>query len=153
MTNPTAPSQGSHALIDDMSFLLARASALSNAAGNAALAEFDLKVRSYSVLELAAVGGRTSQREIAEFLRLDPSQVVALVDKLQKAKLVEREPDQRDRRANVIVATALGLETLEKAREKVQATAHLLHSELTESERITLADLLRRTAFPSNPSR
>src|SRR5690554_1296968 len=87
MTIPAERPVGSRALIDDTSFLLARASALSNSAGNAALAEFGLKVRSYSVLELAADGGRTSQREIAEFLRLDPSQVVALVDELQKAKL------------------------------------------------------------------
>lgn len=149
MTNPAAQSQGSQTLIDDMSFLLARASALSNAAGNAALAEFGLKVRSYSVLELAADNGRTSQREIAEFLRLDPSQVVALVDKLQRAKLVEREPDQRDRRANVIVATPLGLETLEKARTRVRNAADTLHGDLTADERATLTDLLRRTAFPS----
>ena len=149
MTNPAAQHLGSQALIDDMSFLLARASALSNAAGNAALAEFGLKVRSYSVLELAAVGGRTSQREIAEFLRLDPSQVVALVDELQRAKLVDREPDQRDRRANVIVATALGLETLEKARTRVRAAADSLYGDLTASERATFTELLRRTAFPS----
>ena len=149
MTNPAVQRQGSQALIDDMSFLLARASALSNAAGNAALAEFGLKVRSYSVLELAAVGQRPSQREIAEFLRLDPSQVVALVDDLQRAKLVDREPDERDRRANVIVATDLGLQTLEKARVRVRAAADSLHGDLTQAERATLTDLLRRTAFPS----
>lgn len=153
MTNPAAPSQGSQALIDDMSFLLARASAVSNAAGNAALAEFGLKVRSYSVLELAGDGGRTSQREIADFLRLDPSQVVALVDQLQKANLVAREPDPRDRRANVIVVTPLGVDTLVKARQKIRAAAQSLHSELSESERATLADLLRRTAFPGGQSR
>lgn len=148
MTNPAVQPQGTQALIDDMSFLLARASALSNAAGNAALAEFGLKVRSYSVLELAADNGRTSQREIAEFLRLDPSQVVALVDKLQRAGLVAREPDQRDRRANVIVATPLGLETLEKARSRVRTAAESLHGDLTAEEQATLTDLLRRTAFP-----
>ena len=149
MTNPAVQHKGSQALIDDMSFLLARASALSNAAGNAALAEVSLTVRSYSVLELAAVDGRTSQREIAEFLRLDPSQVVALVDKLQRAKLVDREPDQRDRRANVIVATPLGLETLTRARTRVRAAVDSLHGNLTESERTTLTDLLRKSAFPS----
>jgi len=148
MTNPAVQSQESPALIEDMSFLLARASALSNAAGNAALAEFGLKVRSYSVLELAASGTRTSQREIAEFLRLDPSQVVALVDKLQRAKLVAREPDERDRRANVIVATPLGVETLESARARVRAAAESLHGDLTADERTTLTELLRRTAFP-----
>ena len=78
MTSSAPDPHGSRALVDDMSFLLARASALSNAAGNAALADYGLTVRSYSVLELAADGGRTSQREIAEFLRLDPSQEAVL---------------------------------------------------------------------------
>lgn len=146
---PEADPQGSQALIDDMSFLLARASALSNAAGNAALAEFGLTVRSYSVLELAADGGRTSQREIAEFLRLDPSQVVALVDRLQKSGLVEREPDPRDRRANVIVATSIGLQTLGAARRQVRTASQALHGDLTETERAAFTELLRRAAFPS----
>jgi len=145
----TADPQGSQALVDDMSFLLARASALSNAAGNAALAEFGLTVRSYSVLELAADGGRTSQREIAEFLRLDPSQVVALVDRLQKSGLVEREPDPRDRRANVIVATPTGMQTLGAARGQVRTASQALYGDLTESERATFTELLRRAAFPS----
>lgn len=152
MTNPVEHLQGSKALIDDTSFLLARASALSNAAGNSALAEFGLKVRSYSVLELAGSEGRTSQREIADFLRLDPSQVVALVDELQQSDLVGREPDPRDRRANVIVATPRGLELLEKARTKVRTAVQALHADLTESERNTLAELLRRTAFPAQQS-
>ena len=73
---------------DDLSFLLARANALSLAAGNAALAQHGLRVRSYSVLALAAGDARPSQRELAEFLRLDPSQVVALVDDLQARGLV-----------------------------------------------------------------
>lgn len=149
MTNPAVHTNGTQALIGDMSFLLARASALSNASGNSALSGFGLKVRSYSVLELAADGGRTSQREIAEFLRLDPSQVVALVDDLQKAQLVAREPDQRDRRANAIIATPLGQATLAQARDALQANGPTARSGLTDTERETLAALLRKIAFPS----
>src|SRR5688572_23016252 len=85
----------------DLVFLLARANALTLAAANAALAEHGLKARSYSVLALAADGARPTQRELAEFLRLDPSQVVALVDGLEKRQLVERRTDPADRRANV----------------------------------------------------
>ena len=136
------------ALVDDLSFLLARANALSIAAANAALADLGLRVRSYSVLSLAAEPSPPSQREIAEFLRLDPSQVVALVDDLQKAGLVTREPDPRDRRANVIAATPAGRTLLARARESVLRAEHELHSELTETERATLSALLRKTAFP-----
>src|SRR5665811_2023376 len=79
------------ALTEDLSFLLARANALSLAAGNAALAEYGLRVRSYSVLALAVDDMRPSQRDLAAFLRLDPSQVVSLVDDLQRRGLVQRE--------------------------------------------------------------
>ncbi|MGM7699147.1 MarR family winged helix-turn-helix transcriptional regulator [Microbacterium sp. A84] len=149
MTESITRLTGSEALVGDMSFLLARASALSNAAGNAALADVGMKVRPYAVLELAAGEARTSQREIAEFLRLDPSQVVALVDDLQKSGLVTREPDTRDRRANVVIATPHGLETLTRARQAVRRAERDTHSQLTDTERVTLADLLRKTAFPA----
>lgn len=136
-------------LQDDLSFLLARANALSLAAGNVALSPHDLRVRSYSVLALAAGSGRPSQRELAEFLRLDPSQVVALVDDLQARGLVAREPDPRDRRANVVVATAQGRALHAAASESARAAERELHSDLSDIERDQLADLLRRLAFPS----
>jgi len=149
MTDTRVQPTGAEALAGDMSFLLARASALSNAAGNAALAPVGLKVRSYSVLELAAGEVRISQREIADFLRLDPSQVVALVDDLQVAGMVVREPDARDRRANVVVATPLGQQTLVQARRAVRDAELSSHAQLTSAERATLAVLLQKAAFPA----
>ena len=147
--SPTADVRPGAALSEDVSFLLARASALSNAAGNAALAGPGLKVRSYSVLSLAAERSHPSQRDIADFLRLDPSQVVPLVDELQKAGLVTREADERDRRTNVIIATPAGRALLEKARASVLRATRALHSELSDAEHETLAELLRRAAFPA----
>jgi DNA-binding MarR family transcriptional regulator len=139
--------QRAGALGDDLSFLLARANALSLAAGNAALAEHGLRVRSYSVLSLAAGEPRTSQRELSEMLRLDPSQVVALVDDLQARGLVERTPDPSDRRANVVVATAAGTNLQLRAADAVGAAERSLHAQLSDDERMLLADLLRRIAF------
>lgn len=135
------------ALADDMSFLLARANAISLAAGNAALAEHGLKARSYSVLVLAAGDARPSQRELAEFLRLDPSQVVSLVDELQSRRLVERRPDPSDRRANVVVATDAGRAVVATARESARVAEERVHAQLSEADRATLAELLRRLAF------
>ncbi|HKP06858.1 MAG TPA: MarR family winged helix-turn-helix transcriptional regulator [Microbacterium sp.] len=138
------------ALTDDVSFLLARANAIALAAGNAALAPHGLKARSYSVLVLAAGEARPSQRELAEFLRLDPSQVVSLVDDLQSRKLVERRPDPSDRRANVVVATPAGRELIATARESARAAEERVHAELSSDDRETLARLLRTLAFPSD---
>ena len=135
-------------LTDDLSFLLARANAIALAAGNSALGDHGLKARSYSVLTLAAGEARPSQRELAEFLRLDPSQVVSLVDDLQSRGLVERRPDPADRRANVVVATEAGRALAESARESARAAEERVHAALSGSERETLTALLRRLAFP-----
>jgi DNA-binding MarR family transcriptional regulator len=138
----------SSALTDDVSFLLARANAIALAAGNAALAEHGLKARSYSVLVLASGDARPSQRELAEFLRLDPSQVVSLVDELQSRGLVERRPDPSDRRANVVVATDAGRSLVVTARESARAAEERVHAQLSADDRETLSALLRALAFP-----
>lgn len=137
------------ALADDTSFLLARANALALAAGNEALGEHGLKARSYAVLALAADDSRPTQRELAEFLRLDPSQVVALVDDLQRRGLVVREPDPSDRRANVVVATPAGRTLHARAQLAARSAERRLHADLTTAQQDQLAELLRLLAFPS----
>lgn len=136
-------------LSNELSFLLARANALSLAAGNAALAPSGLRARSYSILALAADGSRPSQRDLADFLRLDPSQVVALVDDLQARGFVTREPDPADRRANVVVATSAGREVYERAHAEARAAEQRVFARLTASERERVAELLRLVAFPA----
>jgi DNA-binding MarR family transcriptional regulator len=135
-------------LFDDFSFLLARANALSLAAGNVALREHGLRVRSYSVLALTASRLQPTQRELAELLRLDPSQVVALVDDLQSRGLVTRHPDPNDRRVNVVVATDEGRTAYARAASAVADAQQALLEGFSVSERDQLAALLHRLAFP-----
>jgi DNA-binding MarR family transcriptional regulator len=135
-------------LFDDPSFLLARVNALSLAAGSAALSEHGLRVRSYSVLALAASGRQPTQRELAELLRLDPSQVVALVDDLQSRSLVTRLPDPSDRRVNVVLATDQGRALHGAAAVSVAAAQDELLRGLAAAERGQLTALLQKLAFP-----
>ncbi|WP_433496555.1 MarR family winged helix-turn-helix transcriptional regulator [Sphaerimonospora sp. CA-214678] len=136
------------ALAEDLGFLLARANSIALAAANAALAEHGLKARSYSVLALAAEHS-PSQRELAEFLRLDPSQIVALVDKLEKRRLVERHTHPADRRANIVVATDAGRALFDRARESARAVELSLQARVTPEDHDRLARLLRMLAFPA----
>lgn len=147
-SNTAATRPGPSPLDDDVSFLLARANALSLGAGNAALAPFGLRVRSYSVLALSVGDARPSQRELAEYLRLDPSQVVALVDDLQRRGYVRRETDPSDRRANVLVATPDGEACFAQARVAVRDAEQRLHAGLRDTDRARLSELLRQLAFP-----
>lgn len=134
-------------LTEDLSFLLARANANSLVIGHGALRAFGLKSRSYSVLSLACDDLRPSQRELADFLRLDPSQVVAIVDDLEEKDLVRRETDPRDRRSRVIVPTGSGRRLEREARAALLAAETELHATLTDIEREALAGLLQRLAF------
>lgn len=138
------------AIGSDVSFLMARANAMSLSAANSRLASHDLRVRSYSVLTLACDDARPSQKEIADFLRLDPSQVVSLIDDLQKRGLVERIPDPKDRRSNVLTATPEGRALHERARVEVRAAEDQMLAELTHEERAVLGKVLQRLAFPAN---
>lgn len=104
-------------------------------------------MRSYSVLALASGGDNPSQRELATFLRLDPSQVVALVDDLERRRLVERLTDPNDRRANVVRGTAEGRALAAKAAAALEDVDDLVFEGLSLAEREKLADMLDRVAF------
>ena len=83
----------------NIEFLMARARSIGSENANRLLSQLGLRVRSYSVLSLACSPAQPSQRELADFLSLDPSQIVALVDELEKRGLVCRSTDKRDRRS------------------------------------------------------
>jgi DNA-binding MarR family transcriptional regulator len=133
------------ALPDDVGFLLSRASGLVVRASNASLAGHGLRVRSYSVLLLAADSEEgVSQRELADVLGLDPSQVVLLVDELAAAGLVERRPSPADRRTKLVVATDAGRAARGRAGLDVDATLARQLAELTAGEQHLLRELLTR---------
>ncbi|WP_306918235.1 MarR family winged helix-turn-helix transcriptional regulator [Arthrobacter sp. V4I6] len=128
-------------------FLAARTISIGTARANAMLAPLGLKVRSYSVLALACTADAPSQRELADFLCLAPSQIVALVDGLERRDLVERLNVPGDRRSNVIRATSSGKMLYTRASETVREAEDISLHELTAEERNQLRSLLQKTAF------
>ena len=134
-------------ITNDVGFLLAKLHAAGSVLNNQALAEFDLKERSYSVLILATSGLEPTQRELADFLSLDPSQIVALVDELEKRGLVVRAPGKQDRRAKTVTATAAGA----KLHARASAAAARAETEaldgLEAAEVATLKVLLRKALW------
>jgi len=158
ITRPAAPSRSVNPampdirlratdLVNEIEFLAARARSLGSARANEMLAPLDLKVRSYSILALACSGKGPSQRELAEFLSLDPSQIVALVDGLEARRLVKRAPDPSDRRSKIISATAEGRRLYVRATVAVQQADDISLRALSAGDREQLRTLLRRIAF------
>jgi DNA-binding MarR family transcriptional regulator len=135
------------AIADDVGLLLAKLHAAGSVLNNKALAEFGLRERSYSVLRLACSGLEPTQRELAEFLSLDPSQIVALVDELEGRGLVSREQGRTDRRQKIVLATPEGERLHAQANKALTACEAETLSALTESEAATLRKLLRKALW------
>jgi DNA-binding MarR family transcriptional regulator len=141
-------------LTEDVGFLLTRASGLAVRATNDALAGLGLRVRQYSVLVLAddSADG-ISQRDLAEVLGLDPSQVVALVDELAAAELVERRPSPTDRRQRLVAATAKGVRLRRRADAAAAAGLQRQLGDLSADEQGTLRGLLQRVVAGPDDAR
>lgn len=75
---------------------------------NAKLGEYGITIgQSFILLSLLERDGR-NVKELAERLLIDSSAITGLVDRLEKEELVERRPDERDRRALRIHLTPKG---------------------------------------------
>jgi DNA-binding MarR family transcriptional regulator len=87
-----------------------------------------------------------SQREISDWLGLDASDVVGVLDILEAAGLVERRRDAADRRRHAVVLTAAGDRAARRlSLVRDQAEARVL-ARLEPGERAQLAELLNRAA-------
>ena len=96
------------------------------------------------VLKVIDQRGPVSQREISDVLLVDPSDLVAVLDILEGAGLIERRRDPKDRRRNAVVVTEAGHKTADRLRElQLRAETETL-SRLDVHERRQLAELIDR---------
>ena len=146
-TEVQTPRLASARIGSDVGLLLAKLHAEGSVLNNKALADFGLRERSFSVLTLACSGLEPTQRELADFLSLDPSQVVTLVDDLERRGLVERAQGKQDRRAKIIVSTAEGRRMHAKARAAMDAAELDQLATLSGEESRELKRLLRKALW------
>jgi len=135
------------ALASDIDFLAVKAFAAGTRIANRRLAGLDLRVRSYSVLAITCGERSVTQRDLAELLALDPSQIVALVDELETEGLVRREVDPTDRRSRVVRATEEGRTRFAAARDAIGEAQEEAFGALDAEERDELLRLLRKLVF------
>lgn len=125
-------------------FLLAKAGGRAIRDLNRALEPFGLRSRHYTVLVASAHHGGLSQRELGAVLAVDPSAIVSLVDDLERAGLVRREPHPDDRRTRLVVTTDKGRTALAQAQTLAAGVDDAMLAPLSARERKLLLDLLTR---------
>ncbi|MGW7427197.1 MarR family winged helix-turn-helix transcriptional regulator [Streptomyces sp. NPDC054813] len=82
-------------------------------------------------------------RKLAQKLKCEPSNVTGIVDRLEARGLAERRPDPADRRVKLAAATDEGRRVARELRDGLRFAREPLAG-LSDAERLTLRDLLRR---------
>jgi DNA-binding MarR family transcriptional regulator len=129
--NQTGPRIGSaacgEALADDLGWGLGVVFRAYVTAAHEAVAELPGGPRGYQVLASAAQSAVGSQLALAQRLGIDRTVMTYLLDDLEAAGLIARQPDPADRRARRVVATEKGVELLVTLDARLRAAeAHLL---------------------------
>lgn len=108
------------------------------------LTAFGLRPRHVIGLTLLRGSGEQSQADLAEALGIDPTNVVALLNELESAGLVERRRSPADRRRHTVVLTPRGVQRLTEIESALAGLEHRMFAALDGDEQATLHRLLQR---------
>ncbi|MGA7522154.1 MAG: MarR family transcriptional regulator [Acidobacteriaceae bacterium] len=98
------------------------------------------------ILRMLARFAGLSQRDLAERLGIHPSRLVSLLDELETAGLLVREPNAEDRRLYSLQLTPAGRERMAELGRVARRHNEALCGALTLEERTQLESLLNRIA-------
>ena len=129
---------------DRPTWLLGRANARSQALLADAFAQAEMRGYHFRVLAALEEHGPTSQADLSRTTGIDTSDVVAAVNHLVSTGFVRRQPDEVDRRRNVISITKSGLIAVDRVGSVVDRVQNAVLEPLSENERKTFLHLLAK---------
>lgn len=130
-------------------WLLGRAARRAERVTQQSLFEAGMRRGFYGVLATLEEFGPGAQAEIGRRLGIDPSDMVAILNDLERAGYVSRERDPDDRRRNSVTMTAAGAETLVRFDAAIADAQDEMLGSLSAAERDQLLTLLKRLAAPA----
>lgn len=108
------------------------------------IAHLRLTPDQFTVIRTLLESEGITQRELAQRMSSDPNTIAALVERMEQAGLIQREPHQKDRRAHCLRLTARGRSKYLKARAlAIQMQSEILSVLPAEVRERFLADLDR----------
>ncbi|KQW17080.1 MarR family transcriptional regulator [Streptomyces sp. Root369] len=126
------------------SWLLGRAAARGRALVAEALAAEGMKMWHHVVLSAVRDLAPVAQADLGRGVRLDPKDLVGILNDLQSAGLVLREPDPTDRRKNAVSLTHEGARLLKRCEKVAREANDELLAPLSAAERAQFMSLLIR---------
>ncbi|MEV5436827.1 MarR family winged helix-turn-helix transcriptional regulator [Streptomyces sp. NPDC052682] len=128
------------------SWLLGRAAARGRALVAEALAAEGMKMWHHVVLSAVRDLAPVAQADLGRSVRLDPKDLVGILNDLQSAGLVLRAPDPKDRRKNAVSLTDEGARLLRRCEKVAREANDTLLAPLAPAEREQFLDMLTRVS-------
>jgi DNA-binding MarR family transcriptional regulator len=117
-----------------------------------ALAPVGLNGREAEILLRLRAVGPLSQQQLLEHLSADPSNLVSMLNRLEREGLLKRDRDTADRRRHIVSLTPAGAARRDLADAAVAAAEERLLSGLSAAERTTLQRLLLKVDERTGPA-
>jgi DNA-binding MarR family transcriptional regulator len=93
----------------------------------------------HAVIVRRPVGGPSTQRELADALRVSPRNITGLVDALVETGFVSREPHPTDRRATLVQFAQRGADVAGELERDQQEFARVLFEGMPEAQIVELS--------------
>jgi MarR family transcriptional regulator, lower aerobic nicotinate degradation pathway regulator len=142
--NMGAPSTSAPPVERRLVLLMVRLARMAGYRLGQALAAMEIRTHEFAVLNHLSESGPLSQQELGQALRINPSNLVGLLDLLEADGLLVRVRDPHDRRRHLVTLTAIGRRRLMRAWEAAEAAEADLLSPLSDHEREQLRGMLER---------
>lgn len=85
-----------------------------------------------------------SQATLADVIGADRTRIIAVLDDLQSRKLINRAPDPKDRRSNILSLTAAGKKLCDAAQQEIQSNEERLLGTLSSADRAAFLRVLNQ---------
>jgi DNA-binding MarR family transcriptional regulator len=119
-------------------FLLSKVAGEAKRRIGVVLAREGMRTQDVAVMASLDAMGSVCQRDLVEVLRVDPGDLVGVLDRLEERRLVVRGRDRLDRRRHSLRLTAAGRRKLDACLRLTKATNEELMSPLKRAERSEL---------------
>jgi DNA-binding MarR family transcriptional regulator len=126
--------------------LIHHLAAVARRSSELALEPLGLRPRHIVALTILRDHGAMTQGALGEALRLDPANLVGLLNELEQRALLERRRDPDDRRRHIVELSSGGRAALANAEGALASVGDDVLSGLDDDERCTLHRLLMRAA-------
>ena len=130
---------------DSVAFISRNASkVLEKALDTEFLRSHDISGAQWKVIGTLATSNGLNQKEVADFLSLDSSTLVPVIDKLEQGGFITRKPDPKDRRNNRLFITKKSESVIELIVETILRLRKIIYKDISAQDIEVAKKVLRK---------